>query len=103
MNDPLLKPMYAISITAEIVGVHPRTLMIYEREGLVIPQRTVTNRRRYCQKDLHALIFIRFLMHEQKLNLSGCKAVIKLLSEAETRGLQLQKIIFPSFKPQRLF
>ena len=102
MND-LTRPMYAISVTAEIVGVHPRTLMIYEREKLVVPQRTATNRRRYCQKDLNTLLFIRYLMNEQKMNLAGCKAVIKLLDEAENRGLQLQKIIFPGYKTQRVF
>lgn len=103
MLDPILKPIYAISVTAEIVGVHPRTLMIYEREGLVIPQRTVTNRRRYCQKDLQTLMFIRYLMNDQRLNLSGCKTVIKLLAEAENRGLILQRIIFPNYRPKRLF
>ena len=49
------KPLYTLSIAAEILEIHPRTLMMYEALKLVIPQRTSTNRRRYSQRDLLTL------------------------------------------------
>ena len=91
------KPLFTLSVTAEIMGVHPRTLMIYENEGLVIPARTKTNRRRYSQKDVKKLQFIRYLTTKKGVNLAGVASILKLISHAEKNHLDLQKPTFPDF------
>jgi MerR family transcriptional regulator/heat shock protein HspR len=91
------KPLFTLSVAAEIMGVHPRTLMIYENEGLVIPQRTKTNRRRYSQKDIRKLQFIRFLTQNKGVNLAGVETIIKLIKDADKKGLRLQELSFPDF------
>ncbi len=91
------KPLFTLSVAAEIMGVHPRTLMIYENEGLVIPQRTKTNRRRYSQKDIRKLQFIRFLTQNKGINLAGVETIIKMIADADKKGMKLQDMIFPDF------
>jgi len=91
------KPLFTLSVAAEIMGVHPRTLMIYENEGLVVPARTKTNRRRYSQKDIKKLQFIRYLTNKKGVNLAGVAAILKLLSLAEKNRFDLQKPTFPDF------
>lgn len=73
------KPIYTISVAAEILETHPRTLMMYESLELVIPHRTSTNRRRYSQRDLLTLQAIQKLTREHRLNLAGARYVIQLL------------------------
>jgi MerR family transcriptional regulator/heat shock protein HspR len=84
------------------MGVHPRTLMIYEAEGLVVPARTKTNRRRFSQKDVKKLQFIRYLTNKKGINLAGVAHVSKIISLAEKNGLDLQKIVFPDFSEKSL-
>ena len=91
------KPLFTLSVTAEIMGVHPRTLMIYENEGLVVPARTKTNRRRYSQRDIKKLQFVRYLTNKKGVNLAGVAAILKLLSLAERNRFDLQKPTFPDF------
>jgi MerR family transcriptional regulator/heat shock protein HspR len=102
MTSSDAKPLFTLSVAAEILGVHPRTLMIYESEGLVIPARTKTNRRRYSQKDLKRLQFIRFLTNKKGVNLAGVEAVMKLISLSESKGLDIQKSIFPDFSETQI-
>jgi DNA-binding transcriptional MerR regulator len=73
------KPIYTISVASEMLETHPRTLMMYEQLGLVIPQRTPTNRRRYSQRDLLTLQAIQKLTREHRLNLAGARYVIECL------------------------
>ncbi|HWF58118.1 MAG TPA: MerR family transcriptional regulator [Candidatus Dormibacteraeota bacterium] len=73
------KPIYTISVAAEILATHPRTLMMYEHLGLVVPQRTATNRRRYSQRDVLTLQAIQRLTRTHGLNLNGARYVIQLL------------------------
>ncbi len=73
------KPIYTISVAAEILATHPRTLMMYEHLQLVVPQRTVTNRRRYSQRDVLTLQAIQRLTRQHGLNLNGARYVIQLL------------------------
>jgi MerR family transcriptional regulator/heat shock protein HspR len=91
------KPLFTLSVAAEIMGVHPRTLMIYENEGLVVPQRTKTNRRRYSQKDIRKLQFIRYLTQTKGVNLAGVETIIKIVKDADKKGVQLMEISFPDF------
>jgi DNA-binding transcriptional MerR regulator len=73
------KPVYTISVASEILETHPRTLMMYEHLQLVVPQRTVTNRRRYSQRDVLTLQAIQRLTRQHGLNLNGARYVIQLL------------------------
>lgn len=95
MDSTENKPLFTLSVAAEIMEVHPRTLMIYENEGLVVPSRTKTNRRRYSQKDIRKLQFIRYLTNKKKINLAGVHAILNLIQKAgDTR---LVEKIFPDF------
>ncbi|MCH7785805.1 MAG: MerR family transcriptional regulator [Bacteroidetes bacterium] len=91
------KPLFTLSVTAEIIGVHPRTLMIYENEKLVIPFRTKTNRRRYSQNDVKKLQFIRYLTKKRGVNLAGVKCVFDVFEKVEDKDLDPQRITFPDF------
>ncbi|TMC51050.1 MAG: MerR family transcriptional regulator [Chloroflexi bacterium] len=73
------KPIYTISVAAEILETHPRTLMMYEHLQLVVPYRTATNRRRYSQRDILTLQAIQRLTRHHGLNLNGAKYVIQCL------------------------
>src|SRR6266851_8875046 len=72
------KPLYTISVAAEILETHPRTLMLYEDVGLVEPFRTATNRRRYSQRDIRRLQVIQRLTREKGVNLAGVRHVLSL-------------------------
>lgn len=75
--------VYVISVAAEIAGVHPQTLRIYERKGLVRPQRTTGNTRRYSASDIERLRRIQDLTREQGVNLAGAKIVLDLEEQLE--------------------
>src|SRR5215210_7334843 len=72
--------VYVISVAAELAGVHPQTLRIYERKGLVDPARTGGNSRRYSEDDIARLRRIQDLTNDG-LNLAGVKRVIELEDE----------------------
>lgn len=71
------RALYVISVAAELAGVHPQTLRIYERKGLVEPQRTVGRSRRYSDRDIHRLRRIQELTNEG-VSLAGVKRIIAL-------------------------
>ncbi len=96
------KPLFTLSVTAEILGVHPRTLMIYENEDLVVPSRTKTNRRRYSQRDIRKLQFIRFLTNKKGVNLAGVQAILTMINEGTKKNLELLKSTFPDFIEQNM-
>src|SRR5438046_7865145 len=72
-----------ISVAAELVGMHPQTLRIYEQKGLVRPQRTPGNTRLYSERDLERLRLVQGLTTELGLNLAGVEAVLALRDEVE--------------------
>ena len=72
--------MFVISGAAELAGVHPQTLRIYEREGLVRPKRTTANARRYSERDIQRLLEIKRLTGHG-VNLEGVRRVIELTQE----------------------
>jgi len=72
------RPVYVISIAASIAGCHPRTLRIYEEEGLVDPVRTDTNIRLYSDEDLQRVRAIRYLTQVRGVNLAGVKLLLQL-------------------------
>jgi DNA-binding transcriptional MerR regulator len=73
------KPIYTISVASEILDTHPRTLMMYENLGLVVPNRTVTNRRRFSQRDIIKLRLIQRLTRQHGVNLAGVRHILRLL------------------------
>jgi MerR family transcriptional regulator/heat shock protein HspR len=77
------RPRYMISVAAELVGMHPQTLRIYEQKGLVRPKRTPGNTRLYSERDLERLRLIQRLTTELGLNLAGVEAVLRLRDEVE--------------------
>jgi MerR family transcriptional regulator, heat shock protein HspR len=88
------RPRYMISVAAELVGMHPQTLRIYESKGLVRPKRTPGNTRLYSEADLERLRLIQRLTTELGLNLAGVETVIRLedeLSKARTRLERLER------------
>jgi len=79
-QDPT-RPVYVISVAATLVSAHPRTLRIYEDEGLLCPARTPTNIRLYSENDIRRISWIRHLTRERGVNLAG----IRILFELEQR------------------
>lgn len=71
------QPMYVISIAAELAGVHPQTLRVYERKGIVSPQRTEGNSRRYSERDIQILRRVQELSNEG-INLAGVMRIMEL-------------------------
>jgi MerR family transcriptional regulator/heat shock protein HspR len=72
------KPLYTISVAAEILDTHPRTLMLYEDAGLLEPHRTATNRRRYSQRDIVKVQVIQHLTREKGVTLAGVRHILSL-------------------------
>ena len=72
------EPVYQISIVATMLGIHPQTLRHYEREGLVVPSRTIGKIRVYSQKDIDDLRLIMNLTRDLGVNLAGVDIIIQL-------------------------
>ena len=75
--------VYVISVAAELAGMHPQTLRIYETKGLVRPRRTPGNTRLYSERDLERLRTIQRLTSELGLNLAGVERVLELQDEVD--------------------
>jgi MerR family transcriptional regulator/heat shock protein HspR len=86
-RDPS-RPVYVISVAAGIVSVHPRTLRIYEDEGLVCPARTPTNIRLYSENDIRRVLWIRHLTQNLGVNLAGVRILFELEERLGTRILE---------------
>ena len=87
LRDPH-RPRYFISIAAELASVHPRTLRIYEEEGLLCPQRR-NNLRLYSEADIQRVRIIRFLTQRQGVNLAGVKVILQLEALGKIRVYDL--------------
>ena len=83
------RPVYVISVAAELVSVHPRTLRIYEGEGLVCPARTPSNIRLYSENDIRRVLWIRHLTQNLGVNLAGVRVLFELEERLGTRILEL--------------
>jgi MerR family transcriptional regulator, heat shock protein HspR len=77
-EQPENRAVYIISVAAELAGVHPQTLRIYERKGLLRPARTPGNTRRYSARDIARLQMIQKLTQEHGLNLAGVKMIVEM-------------------------
>lgn len=87
-RDDLHRPRYIISIAAELAACHPRTLRIYEEEGLLLPQRR-NNLRLYSEADIQRVRIIRFLTRRQRVNLAGVRVILQLEALGKIRVYDL--------------
>jgi len=88
MADDRERPLYMISIAAELAGMHPQTLRIYENKGLVTPQRSAGNTRLYSQADIDRLELIAELTNEG-INLAGVLRILDLQERLNAREKEL--------------
>jgi MerR family transcriptional regulator/heat shock protein HspR len=86
------RPRYMISVAAELVGMHPQTLRIYEQKGLVRPKRTAGNTRLYSDADIERLRLINRLTTELGLNLAGVERVLHLEDELQRMRRRLERM-----------
>jgi MerR family transcriptional regulator/heat shock protein HspR len=86
------RPRYMISVAAELVGMHPQTLRIYEQKGLVRPRRTAGNTRLYSELDLERLRLIQRLTTELGLNLAGVEIVLRLEDELRKAHRRIERL-----------
>jgi MerR family transcriptional regulator/heat shock protein HspR len=89
--DPAARAVYVISVAAELAGMHPQTLRIYERKGLVDPSRTNGGSRRYSQKDIEQLRRIQDLT-SAGLNLEGVRRVLALEAEVARLRVEIERV-----------
>jgi MerR family transcriptional regulator/heat shock protein HspR len=88
-DDSRSRAVYVISVAAELAGVHPQTLRVYERKGLLDPTRTQGGSRRFSERDLDRLRQIQLLTN-QGLNLEGVRRVLELQAEVERLQAELE-------------
>jgi len=86
------RPRYMISVAAELVGMHPQTLRIYEQKGLVRPQRTAGNTRLYSDADVERLRLIQRLTSDLGLNLAGVERVLHMEDELQRMQRRLERM-----------
>jgi MerR family transcriptional regulator, heat shock protein HspR len=86
------RPRYMISFAAELVGMHPQTLRVYESKGLIRPKRTGGNTRLYSEADLDRLRLIQQLTNELGLNLAGVEQVLRLQDEVQRMRRMLDRM-----------
>ena len=82
-NDDSSRGVYMISVAAELAGMHPQTLRIYEARGLITPKRSPKNTRLYSRDDVERLLRIQALTSEMGMNLAGVEKVFELEEEME--------------------
>ncbi|HVM16058.1 MAG TPA: MerR family transcriptional regulator [Gaiellaceae bacterium] len=86
------RPRYMISVAADLVGMHPQTLRIYEQKGLVRPKRTSGNTRLYSEADIERLRLIQRLTSELGLNLAGVELVLRLEDELKKAHRRIERL-----------
>ena len=86
------RPIYMISVAAELVGMHPQTLRMYETKGLVRPQRTPGGTRLYSEADIERLRIVQRLTSELGLNLAGVELVLRLEDELRRAHAQVERL-----------
>jgi MerR family transcriptional regulator, heat shock protein HspR len=77
------RPVFMIGIAAELIGVHPQTLRMYEQKGLLHPRKSLKNTRLYSQEDVDLGRYIQKLTQEMGMNLAGVKKILDLEKQIE--------------------
>jgi len=92
-SDERRKAAYMISAVAEMYDIHPQTLRLYEREGLLKPSRTEGNTRLYTEEDLRRLELILKLTRELGVNLAGVEIILNMREKMEAMQRQFQEFV----------
>ena len=87
------KGAYMISSVAEMYGIHPQTLRLYEREGLLKPSRTDCNTRLYTEEDLQRLEFILNLARDLVVNIAGIAIILQMRERMEDMNRKMQEFV----------
>jgi MerR family transcriptional regulator/heat shock protein HspR len=87
------KGAYMISVVAEMYEIHPQTLRLYEREGLLKPSRSEGNTRLYTEEDLKRLEFILSLARDPGVNIAGIGIILNMRERMENMQLQMQEFV----------
>ncbi|WP_297889907.1 MerR family transcriptional regulator [Sulfurihydrogenibium sp.] len=93
MKDRRKEPLYMIGTVAKMYNIHPQTLRLYEKEGLLVPSRTKGKTRMYSEEDLERLEFILFLTREMGVNLAGVDAILRMKQQFEDLQNQIQLLL----------
>ena len=86
------RPLYLISTVAKMLNIHPQTLRLYEREGLIKPARTEGNTRLYSQEDIERLRTILTLTRELGVNLAGVEIILRLREQIEELQREVERL-----------
>jgi MerR family transcriptional regulator/heat shock protein HspR len=86
------RPRYMISVAADLVGMHPQTLRMYEAKGLVRPARTPGGTRLYSESDIERLRLVQRLTTELGLNLAGVEHVLRLQDELNRMRARMERL-----------
>ncbi|HYE78331.1 MAG TPA: MerR family transcriptional regulator, partial [bacterium] len=87
------RPRYAISVVAEMLAVHPQTLRLYERHGLLTPRRTAKRTRMYSESDVQRLEEILTYTRDMGINLAGVEVILHLKEQIAQEREEFQKIL----------
>ncbi len=94
MKSMRKRPVYMIGIAAELIGLHPQTLRMYEHKGLLRPRKSIKNTRLYSQEDIELGRYIQKLTQEMGMNLAGVKKILdqdKRIERLEADNLRLRR------------
>lgn len=94
VNDDRKKPLFMISVVAEMLDIHPQTLRLYEREGLVIPKRTEGHTRLYSQDDIDKLKCVLRLTRELGVNLAGVEVILSMREKMEQMQNVMEHLLY---------
>ena len=100
-NDDSARGVYMISVAAELAGMHPQTLRIYEARGLITPRRSPKNTRLYSRDDVERLLRIQALTSEMGMNLAGVEKVFELEEEMERMRRRMRALERQAAKVQQ--
>jgi MerR family transcriptional regulator/heat shock protein HspR len=87
------KPLFMISVVADMLDIHPQTLRLYEREGLVVPKRTEGNTRLYSQEDIDKLRRVLRLTRDLGVNLAGVEVILSMRSKMEQMQDMMEQLL----------
>jgi MerR family transcriptional regulator/heat shock protein HspR len=94
IDDDRGKPLFMISVVAEMLDIHPQTLRLYEREGLVVPKRTGGNTRLYSQEDIDKLRRVLRLTRELGVNLAGVEVILSMREKMEQMQDMVEQLVY---------
>ncbi len=91
--DPADKPIFSASVVADMVGIHPRTLRIYEEQGLIHPARGSGDERLYSERDVQRIRIVRDLTQVLGVEMTAVKVILGMVDEVELRHLPGEEIL----------